>query len=241
MSDKPTIYEKLTTREGKALGAGAATAASLLALRGAAGSGLATKGLSKILKGVDVVKRPAQLSLPFNYTSRAKAILNKQLTSGGLLSKGNIALATLLGGASAGAMADYSRKNYADNLAAKIRTGRKLSRSERQAISEIADLRKLPRTARGSLTPEEKAKTFYWNPGAAAATSATIGSLLTPGGLLTRGAMGALSGAGAASDTKYRQFIMAKALRDRLRNNRELNTGETNLVQAVRALGARNA
>ena len=53
--------------------------------------------------------------------------------------------------------------------------------------------------------------------------------------------MGAFGAGSAVGDTKYRQFIMAKALRDRFRNSRNLNKGEKNLLKTVKSLGAQNA
>ena len=138
-------------------------------------------------------------------------------------------------------MADFSRKNYAENLAVKLQSGKKLSRSERQTVREIADLRKLPRTPKRDLTSTEKARTMYWNPTTAGATAGVLSSALTPGSLAIRGAMGLLGAGQAMGDTKYRQFIMSKALRDRYRNNRKLNQGEKNLLRTVRSLGAQNA
>lgn len=241
MSKDATIYEKLTTPLGMGLSTGTVTAGSLLALRAGLGSRLARKGLAKAIAATEGIRGVKQQSLPFKHMSSAKEILGRQTKPGGILSKGNIALATLLGGGSAAAMSDFSRKNYAENLAVRIKSGKDLSRAEKQAIREIADLRKIPKTSDRPLTTQEKAVTSYWSPAVAGTTAGVLGAALNPGSLAVRGAMGAFGAGSAVGDTKYRQFIMAKALRDRFRNSRKLNKGEKNLLKTVKSLGAQNA
>ena len=64
---------------------------------------------------------------------------------------------------------------------------------------------------------------------------------LMRGPLAARLGMGAIGATSALGDTKYRQFIMAQALSDRLERGRSLREGEKKLLSTVKNLGAQNA
>lgn len=241
MAKDPTIYERLTSPAGKALGTGAVTAATLLGLRGALKTKLVTKALGKALQATEGVFPSKQRVLPFVHTMEAKNILAKQINPGGALSKGNIALATTLGGAGGAAMANYSRDNYAENLAVKLQTGQKLTRTERKTISQIADRRKLPKRPTVRMSSSQKGKSLYWDPKNAALMGGAFSAALMRGPLAARLGMGAIGATSALGDTKYRQFIMAQALSDRLERGRSLREGEKKLLSTVKNLGAQNA
>lgn len=239
---KTTLYEKLTGAPGKALTSGAVTAGTLIAMRKALGTRAARAITSKVFERASrlPLKRNRQLELGFGPSTRANAAINKTLASGGLLSKGSIGTATALGAGLSGLTAKFERKAYADNLAHKIQAGKKLSRSEKEALSRVADIRRFPKRSRIKSTGLQKAEDIYWSPKKMGLTAAAITAVM-PGSALARAGGAVLNSSTSAADTKYRGFIMAKALRDRLDKKRKLLPSERRLLKTIQGLGASNA
>ena len=268
--DSTTLYEKLTTTKGKALSSGLVTAGSLLGMRTAVGSQLGRKSVAKLIGLLDKLpKRKAkQLSLNLGLPdARANKIradrvvdavigkkrkvktrggkdltlpASKEKSRIGVLSGKNIAGAGLLGGATGAIFANYERNTFADNLRTKLETGKKLTRSEKEAVRQIADMRKLPRKALRDTSARERGGSLLWSPGKMALISGGVG-LISGGPALARVGNAVAGGGSTAAETKYRSFIMSKALRDRFKKDRKLLPGERKLIRSVRRLGAQNA